>query len=111
MTEKKTAAEAVGVFPDSVFMRVRYAVLLRRTGNDKEAGKQFEIAEKLNSKQADAWQILISQGAMHLNEKSKSDHNHLAIDELKPQPAVDAVIAEREIRFPGEKSEFKFMEK
>ncbi len=107
---KKTAAEAVGVFPYSVFMRVRYAVLLRQTGNNKEADKQFEIAEKLNSKQADAWQILISQGAMHLNEKSKPDHSYLAIDELKPQPAVDAVIAEREIRFPDEKSEFKFIE-
>ena len=105
---EQTTAEAVKIFPYSVFMRVRYSSLLYELGKEKEGDQQFELAKQFDSRQAESWRLLISNGAMAISEKTKTDKDIISVDKLNPNPAVYAILAERELRFPEERESFNF---
>ena len=106
---KKTASEAVGIFPYSVFARVRYGSLLEKLSMKNEATEQYEIAKQLNKKQAETWRLLINEGVVTALEKAESSNNEiLSLDKLIPTDAVNAVISEREILHPEERIKIEF---
>ncbi|HEX8264374.1 MAG TPA: O-antigen ligase family protein [Pyrinomonadaceae bacterium] len=105
---EKTNAEAVRIFPYSVFMRVRYASLLEKLHLKDESVKQYESARQLDKKQAETWRLLINDGAFAASQRAKTDKEILNLMELYPSPALYAVLTEREILYPEEKSKFNF---
>lgn len=104
----KTNSDAIEIFPYSVFLRVRYASLLKRFDRLEESEKQMEIAEQLNKKQAETWWLLINNGASRVNENFRVNKEILSLEELKPNSAVYAVLTERQIVYPNEKPKFNF---
>ena len=105
---EKTSAEAVRIFPFSVFTRVRHAYLLEKLHLTEESVKQYESARELDKKQAETWRILINNGALAASERAKTGEEILNLMELHPQPALYAVLTERELLYPEEKAKFNF---
>lgn len=103
---ESTLAEAVKIFSSSTFIRVRYSSILKKTGNQLESEKQFDIARRINVKQAETWQDLIDNGVRVTNQKYNSDLNLIDINQLYPNQAVYAILNERQITNPQEKFNF-----
>ncbi len=102
----KTAAEAVNIYPYSVFLRVRYAALLQKSNRLNESAAQYEAAERLDRKQAETWRLFINEGAPTASERARRDKNFVELMELKPDGAIYSILTEREILYPQEKSQF-----
>lgn len=105
---EKTGAEAVRIFPYSVFIRVRYASLLEKLHLRDESVKQYETARQLSKKQAETWRLLINDGAFAASQRARTDKEILNLMELHPPPALYAVLTEREILYPEEKAKINF---
>lgn len=103
-----TASEAVRIFPYSVFLRVRYAALLNKSNEKDESENQLKIAKQLNKKQAETWWLLINNGSLKASQESRVNKEISSLDELTPNEGVYAVLAEREIVYPNEKTKFSF---
>lgn len=102
----RDAQAAVNLFPYSVFMRTRYAVLLEESGRGEEAVEQFQIADQIDPRQATSWRLLITTGTNQTAEAGRNGIGVPGIAYLKPQDCVYAVIAERNILHPEEKPKF-----
>ncbi len=103
-----TASEAVRIFPYSVFLRVRFAALLNKFDEKDEAENQLNIAAQIDKKQAETWHRLINEGSLKATQAASVDKQISTLDKLVPAQAVYAVLAEREILHPEEKSKFNF---
>ncbi len=103
-----TASEAVKIFPYSVFLRVRFAALLNKFDEKDEAENQLNIAAQIDKKQAETWHRLINEGSLKATQAASVDKQISSLDKLVPAQAVYAVLAEREILHPEEKSKFNF---
>lgn len=99
---EKTLARACEIYPQSVFLKVRYAVILKEVGKETEAEKQFEIAKRLNAKQAETWRSLITKGALRTSENARNNEQILPLMKLKPELNVYAILSERQILHPEE---------
>lgn len=55
--------EAIGIFPNSVFLRVRYAIFLEETRKPDDAARQLEIAKSIDARHANGWHSLIKNGS------------------------------------------------
>ena len=104
----ETASRAVEIFPYSTFLRVRYASLLEKFNQTEQAANQQRIAENLDKRKAAAWRLLINEGSLKASAEARINKNVTGLDELAPASGVYAVLAERDIVFPNEKSKFKF---
>jgi predicted Zn-dependent protease len=104
---EKTLAEAVRTYPASVFARTRYGVLLSGAGKYNEAEEQFRIAKSIDAAQAQTWRSLIEDGAVKASRMS-FEKGTVPVMDLKPNSAIYAVVAEREILHPEERSDFHF---
>jgi O-antigen ligase len=102
-----TLAEAVGVYPYSIFIRTRYAVLLKEAADPRGSAKEFEIAMSINPRQAEMWRNLIEDGAAVASRRS-FDNNLVQVMDLTPKSAIYAMLAEREILHPEEKVTINF---
>ena len=56
----KTLAEAVSIYPTSVFMRVRYAAFLKERGRQSEADAQLAQARQIDAGQANGWYVFLA---------------------------------------------------
>lgn len=99
---EQALARACEIYPQSVFVRVRYGVILKENGKEAEAEKQFEIARKISVKQAETWRSLITEGGIQTAEKSRHNREILPLTDLKPGQNVFAVLSERHILHPEE---------
>lgn len=100
---EETLREAVYNYPYSVFIRVRYSLILETNGKLTEADNQFRIAQELNIKQANSWRYFIKEGAASANIKALSDNsNMVTLENLQPIQAVEIFLLEREISHPEE---------
>lgn len=90
-----TLAEAISIFPRSVFMRVRYALVLEASGKADESLKQFEAARAIDARQANGWETLIREGMLkaHLRAKDVGDSTPPA--DLLPNNAIYAYADEQ----------------
>ncbi|MGB2752764.1 MAG: O-antigen ligase family protein [Pyrinomonadaceae bacterium] len=85
---EQTLAEAVRIFPNSVFMRVRFATFLSDQRKQAEADREMEFARSIDAGQANGWQILIQKGSTAAFYAAKQDANIDPPAELIPENAV-----------------------
>lgn len=100
-------AEAVRTYPVSVFIRTRYAAVLKEAGKTHESDEQFRKALMIDPRQAETWRNLIENGAIAASRRA-FENKLLPVMDLRPQKGIYAVLAEREVRYPEEKTEFHF---
>jgi O-antigen ligase len=63
-------AEAARIYPYSVFIRTRYAAVLKEAGKQAESDAQFDIAREIDPRQAETWRNLIENGAVAASRSS-----------------------------------------
>ncbi|HET9787434.1 MAG TPA: tetratricopeptide repeat protein, partial [Pyrinomonadaceae bacterium] len=97
---ERTLATAAHVYPASVFLLVRYAVVLERNGQRAEASEVFARALSLNARAARGWRQLIDNDIDAAYLAAKQDLNIAKPGELLPEAAVFQVLQENEQRFP-----------
>ena len=85
---EQTLAESVRVFPNSVFMRVRFATFLGDQGKNAEADREMEYARSIDARQANGWEILIRKGSTVAFYAAREDANIAPPVELSPANAV-----------------------
>jgi O-antigen ligase len=92
VSAEKTLAEAVRVHPHSVFVQIRYALVLGQNGKINESNKYLEIARNLDKKQANGWYALISKGSLEAFNQAKNDAEIAGPADLLPANAVPQYI-------------------
>lgn len=100
------AQAGVEVLPYSVFMRTRYSVLLELAGRHELAAEQFAAAQSVDGTQAVSWRSLITEGPSKTAAAGQQGVGTPKLADLRPQECVYAIIAERNILHPEEKSSF-----
>lgn len=83
-----TFGEAMSIFPRSVFLRVRYSLMLEKAGRAAEADGQFATARAIDPRQADGWRNLITVGSVRSFYAAREDPRLAAPAELLPEAAV-----------------------
>ncbi len=85
---ENTLNEAVKIFPNSVFLRVRFAIFLEKHGKPSDAETNLNTARSIDVRQAAGWEILIHQGSVAAYLKAQGDPNTAPPAELLPENAV-----------------------
>jgi O-antigen ligase len=104
LAAEETMAKAARIYPRSVFVRVRYALLLEKNGKRRESAEQLKIAKKLDSEQAHGWFNVITEGAKKAARKSYDEKQATPPMYLFPQNALYVVLDERGLVNPEEKA-------
>lgn len=97
----RTLAEAVRVYPRSVFLRVRHAAALSESGQISAANEEYAAALSLNSRAARGWRQLICFGRKAAKTAAFYDKSIAMPGELSPENCIFAVLDENERRQPG----------
>lgn len=97
---EQTLAQAVSVYPQSVFLRVRHATALAEIGNRDQANREYAAAVAINGRAARGWQQLISFGIDIANVTAHKNKDIALPGELSPANCVFAILAENERRTP-----------
>lgn len=100
---EKTFTEAAALYPQSAFVLTRYAALLRANGREVESKAQLGRATRLNRQHANTWWTMLTVSPQAAADQSVLCDEYVPLMDLLPQPAMFAVKAEREIRFPNER--------
>jgi O-antigen ligase len=91
---QKTLQKAISIYPRSIFLLTRYAVLLEDNGKPNEAEVQMEKARSYDLRQANGWYALIKQGGVRATYLAKDDPDIAPPNELVPMNAVAAYLNE-----------------
>lgn len=105
---EKTFAEAAALYPQSPFVLTRYAEALRANGRSGESEMQLQRAMQINKRAANTWWMIINDGPTAASALAARSDDYLEIMDLQPQSSVYALMAERDIRYPDQRSAFKF---
>lgn len=97
---EQTLAEAVRVYPRSVFLHVRHATALAEVGRTEEANAEYASALALNARVARGWRQLICFGRKAADLAAFSDKNIALPGELFPENCIFAVLDENDRRKP-----------
>jgi O-antigen ligase len=92
-----TLARAVKIFPNSTFLRVRYAVFLEDQGKTAEAADQMNAARSVDPRQAKGWYQIIRNGSVAAFYTAKADPTIAAPAELKPESAVFEYLDQKNV--------------
>jgi O-antigen ligase len=101
-----TMNEAVRIYPKSVFVLTRYAVLLEQNGKTELAAQHYKEAAEIDQKQAIGWRLLLTKGAQAASNNAHSEKKSIEIMDLFPQNAFYAVMDERELLHLEEKQDW-----
>ena len=85
---KEAMAEAVAIYPRSVFARVRYAQMLELNGEHAAAASQIAAANAIDLRQSNGWIALIRDGDVAAHRASLKDANISPPAELLPLVAI-----------------------
>lgn len=85
---EKTLTEAIRTFPNSVFMRARYAVFLTEKGRPDDAVAQMAVARAIDVKQANGWYMIMTDGSVATYFKAQQDPQTALPADLRPENAV-----------------------
>ena len=103
VSSEETMRKASVLYPRSVFVGVRYSLLLRENGKTEQARAAFENAIKLDNRVAKTWKTMITRGFQVASSREASEKEGLVpVMELQPANGVYAVLTERLIKFPEE---------
>ncbi len=83
-----TLEKALHIYPNSVFLRVRYALLLAGSGKNMDSDAQMEAARRIEPRQAAGWYQLIKKGSVAAFYAAQNDRGIAAPAELLPEKAV-----------------------
>ncbi|CAN5374929.1 hypothetical protein BH10ACI2_BH10ACI2_00990 [soil metagenome] len=100
-----TLKKSLTIYPNSVFLHVRYAVFLEDHGRQAEAATQMEIAKKTDSRQASGWYSIIKDGSVATFYKSQTDKTMATPVELLPENAKYEYIDDPNSARPGNASD------
>ena len=90
------------MYPRSVFVLVRHAVLLERSGRADDAAAALDRARSIDPRAAATWHELITNGALSASEAAFRDPSRrVAVMDLLPNTAIYAVLDELEFETPG----------
>ncbi len=103
---EETFAYAVRLYPRSPFVLTRYAVFLKTNGKDDQADTYFAKAKEIDAGSANSWWVLINEGAKAVSDRATVDPAYVPVMDLYPNGALYAIVAERDIRFPDERTKF-----
>jgi O-antigen ligase len=104
-----TMADALKLYPRSVFVIARYAHLLESNGRATESTKLLDRAKLSAVRDANTWWALLNEGSNSAAAKAlKNNDDFKPLMDLRPLSAVYAVRIEREIRYPEEKLQVDF---
>ena len=103
---ERTFEEAATLYPRSPFVLTRYAALLKANGRIDHSREQFARAVGINSSQANTWWTVLTESPLAASGNAFKNKNYAEVMDLKPESALYAVKAERDIRFPEEKMKF-----
>lgn len=85
---EQTLAEAVRIFPNSVFMRVRFATFLSDQRKQTDADRELTFARSIDARQANGWEILIRKGSTAAFYAANKGADIAPPVELVPENAV-----------------------
>ena len=85
---ERTLARAVGVYPRSVFLRVRHATALAEAGMMDEARREYARALALDERVARGWWHLINRGFDEAKRASHEDSGIAFAGELYPENCI-----------------------
>ena len=80
--------DGLRIYPRSVFLRVRYATLLKKMGREAEATSQIALARSIDARQADGWYSLLKNGSVIAFYAAQNDPSLAAPSDLRPEVAV-----------------------
>jgi O-antigen ligase len=98
---EKTLAEAIKVFPRSVFIRTTFASLLKENGKSSESEENFDIALKINESDAKTWRILNEEGLENITQVRLKTENITLMPDLSPQNGMYAVMDYQNTKNPN----------
>ncbi len=91
---EKTLAEALEYFPHSTYARTHYAVLLEQNGKPSKAGEQFNLAAKLNKKEAKTWKIALEENLLIASIRAEKDSELIKPKDLQPNNLTVAILTD-----------------
>ena len=104
---EETVKEAVTLYPRSTFVLTRYAGILQQNGKTEESSKYLALAFELDRPATNTWWTMINRGSQVASDLAFSREDHLPIMDLQPTTSIYAVLDERVILHPEEKSPFQ----
>lgn len=93
----ETIDKAVKIYPYSIFLRMRYASLLEKTGETEKSKEQMEFAHLINERQANGWYELITTGATASAIKARNNEMIAPPAHLQPTGGIYAVLDEQTV--------------
>ncbi|MGB9178848.1 MAG: O-antigen ligase family protein [Pyrinomonadaceae bacterium] len=98
---EKTLADALKVYPRSIFLRVRHASALADLGRQAESEQEYATALSLNPVWARGWWNLTRNGIDAATEAAHKDLGNITMPgDLWPQNCLFVVLAENDLRMP-----------
>jgi tetratricopeptide (TPR) repeat protein len=97
---ERTLAFAVGVYPRSVFLRVRHGFALETVGQAAAAEREYDVALSLDSKVARGWWQLMHYGVDAAGLAARQDQGIALPGSLYPENCILAELAAIEMRAP-----------
>lgn len=94
----KTLTEGLSVFPNSVFLRVRYALFLEERAQTNLAANQLEIAKAIDTRQANGWYSLIKSGSTAAFHEAQGSSETAPPAELLPDNAVRQYLDKGQVK-------------
>lgn len=92
---ESTLSEALSAYPQSIFLRVRYANVLTQLGQTEEGAKQYEAALSLNGRMARGWWQLVNLGLEEATAAARKDANIALPGELRPEFCIYTVLEKK----------------
>ncbi len=89
---ERTLSAALGAYPKSTFVRVRYANVLTQLGQLEKGAKQYEAALSLSGRMARGWWQLVDLGLEGATAAARNDANIALPGELQPELCIFTVI-------------------
>ncbi|HKP67932.1 MAG TPA: O-antigen ligase family protein [Pyrinomonadaceae bacterium] len=102
-----TMEQAATYYPRSPFVLTRYAGVLHDNGKAHEATIYLNKALDLDRPAANTWWTMINRGSQVASDMAFSNPEHRPIMDLWPTASIYAVLDERQIRHPEEKTVFR----
>ena len=91
----KTLNEATRIFPRSVFLRTRLAVLREDSGDAAAAGIEMRVAENIDPRQTAGWYNLFRKGGLVAFLEARDTNIAAKPAELVPQSIVPQFLKDR----------------
>jgi O-antigen ligase len=89
---EQTFAEALRVYPRSVFLRTAFASFLKENGKVSESQIEYEKAFRVNAEQARSWWLSHTEGMKKLSQTEAQDKSFVGAMDLKPTEGIYALL-------------------